>query len=218
MLQLLDMDIVLNFFKGLHFPFLNEVAKSATQAAGQAAIKTATEKVGEATPALSTLNPSSLSPAMLFAIFVIVGVLLLALTLGRTRTLISVLSIYVAFALQAMFPYFGWLLKHQSLTSDLQTLRVFVFILLYAIVFGLLNRSILKSRFHLGESSFVAVVLMGIVQLGFIVSIILNLAPSFYDIASRIPKTILPIFGNQHALFYWALIPIFLLVFQKHYD
>lgn len=212
----LIMDTISKFLKIFHIPTFGDVTQSATQAAGEAATKAVVEKASQITiPGLSALQTSSLSSGELFGILIVVGVLLMALTLGRTRTLISVLSIYVAFALQTIFPFFGWLLKHQSFTNDLPTLRAYVFFLLYAIMFGLLNRSILKTRFNLSESSFLSVVLMGLVQLGFIISIIINLAPSFYDISQRLPSSLLPYVGNQSALFYWALIPILLLVFQK---
>ncbi len=219
MVQCRDMDIISKFLKGLHIPTFGEVTASASQAAGEAATKAVAEKASQITiPGLGALSMPSLGSGELFGILVVVGILLMALTLGRTRTLISVLSIYVAFALQTIFPFFGWLLKNQSFTNDLPTLRVFVFLILYAIVFGLMNRSILKTRFNLGEASFLSVVLMGLVQLGFIISIILNLAPSFYNMADKLPAGLLPFFGNQRALFYWALVPVFLLIFQKQSD
>ncbi|OGM97793.1 MAG: hypothetical protein A2735_01390 [Candidatus Yanofskybacteria bacterium RIFCSPHIGHO2_01_FULL_41_21] len=213
------MDTISNFLKTLHIPTFGEVTSSASQAAGEAATKAVVEKASQITvPGLGALSMPSLGSGELFGILVVVGILLMALTLGRTRTLISVLSIYVAFALQTIFPFFGWILKNQSLTNDLPTLRVFVFLILYSIVFGLLNRSILKTRFNLGEASFVSVVTMGLVQIGLIISIILNLAPSFYDIANKLPAGLSPFFGNQLALFYWALVPVFLLIFQKRSD
>ena len=213
------MDTISNFLKIFHIPSFGSVTASASKAAGEAATKAVVEKAGQITiPGLSTLHAPSLTSGELFGILIVVGVLLMALTLGRTRTLISTLSIYVAFALQTIFPFFGWLLNHQSFTNDLPTLRVFAFILLYAIVFGLMNRSILKTRFNLSEASFASVIMMGLAQLGFIVSIILNLAPSFYDISQRLPASVLPFIGNQNALFYWALVPILLLVFQKKSD
>ncbi len=209
------MDAISKYLNFFHLPFFNLASSSA--AAGN--VLTTTKSIAiTASKSLSSLQVPSLTPAELFGILVVVGVLLMALTLGRTRTLISTLSIYVAFSLQAIFPFFSWLLKQQSFTNDLPTLRVFVFLFLYAIVFGLMNRSILKTRFNLIESSFVSVVLMGLAQLGLVISIILNLAPSFYNISQRIPASLLPYIGNQHALFYWALVPIFLLLFQKHSD
>ena len=220
MLQLSYMDIFSNILKTLHLSgFLGDVTQSATKAAEETATQAVVEKASQITvPSLGSLKTPTLSAGELFGILVVVSVLLMALTLGRTRTLISTLSIYVAFALQAIFPFFGWLLENQSFTNDLPTLRVFVFLILYGIAFGLLNRSILKTRFNLSEASFFSVVLMGLVQLGFIISILLNLAPSFYNISQRLPAFVLPYIGNQSALFYWALIPIFLLVFQKRSD
>ena len=213
------MDAISNFLKIFHIPTFGDVAASASQAAGQAATKAVVQQASQITvPKLGALQMPTLGSGELFGILVVVGVLLMALTLGRTRTLISTLAIYVAFALQTIFPFFGWLLNHQSFTNDLPTLRVFVFLVLYAIVFGLMNRSILKTRFNLGEASFISVVLMGLAQLGFMISIIINLAPSFYNISQRLPAFILPYIGNQHALFYWALVPIFLLVFQRRSD
>ena len=207
------MDTITKYLNLFHLPFFNS-SDTTTQSAAQIVDTTKSIAV-TASKSLSSINTSPISPGVLFGILVVVGVLLLALTLGRTRTLISTLSIYVAFTLQTIFPFFGWLLKHISFTNDLPTLRILVFFVLYSVVFGLLNRSVLKTRFHLGESSFFSVVLMGITQLGFIISIILNLAPRFYEISKKIPADFLPYFGNQSALFYWSLVPIIILLFQK---
>ena len=125
-----------------------------------------------------SLQLPDLGSGGLFALLVLVVILLFALSLGRTRVLISLLAVYVAFTLQAVFPYFAYL--QEMLSKDLSTLRVGVFLLLYLITFGLLNRSVLLARFNLSEAAFFSVVFMGIIQLGLLVSIILNLAPSFY--------------------------------------
>lgn len=213
------MDIISKYLDIFHIPTFGDVTKSATEAAGQAATKAVVDKASQISlPSLGSIGAPAFSSGELFGLLVIVGVLLMALTLGRTRTLVSTLSIYVAFTLQTIFPFFGWLLKHTSFTDDLPVLRVVVFFVIYAITFFLLNRSVLKARFNLGEASFSAVVLMGLAQLGFVVSIIVNLAPSFYDISSKIPVGLLPYIGNQSALFVWALIPCGLILFQKHND
>src|SRR3989344_3479809 len=154
------MDTISNFLKIFHIPSFGDVTQSATQAAGEAATKAVVQQASQITvPGLGALQMPTLGSGELFGILVVVGVLLMALTLGRTRTLISTLSIYVAFALQTIFPFFGWLLENQSFTNDLPTLRVFVFLILYGIAFGLLKRSILKTRFNLSEASFFSVVL-----------------------------------------------------------
>ncbi len=207
------MDTISQYLNLLHLPFFNSSNSTAQTAAK--VLDTTKSIAATASKSASSLHAPALSSGELFGILIVLGFLVLALTLGRTRTLVSVLSLYVAFAFQTIFPYFGWLLQHQSFTDDVQTLRVFVFLILYAIVFALLNRSLLKTRFNLSEASFFSVVLMGLVQLGFIISIVLNLAPSFYDISAKIPASFDPYMAGQRALFVWALIPILLIFFQK---
>ena len=158
----------------------------------------------------------TLGPSILFGLLVLVVILLFALSLGRTRVLVSLLAVYVAFTLQTIFPFFGQLQKSFSSSRDLASLRVIIFLVLYVIIFGLLNRSILRARFNLSEAAFFSVVLMGIIQLGFLVSIILNLAPTFYGVDQYLPKSIMPYIANQHALFYWSLVPLILVLFSKH--
>ncbi|KKU90154.1 MAG: hypothetical protein UY20_C0001G0005 [Candidatus Yanofskybacteria bacterium GW2011_GWA1_48_10] len=157
----------------------------------------------------------NLNSSQLFALLAVVGVLLFVLTLGRTRSLVSLLAIYVAFMIQTVFPFFGAILKRADFARDLATLRVIVFLALYAIVFGLLNRSVLRARFNMSEASFSSVFIVGLIQLGLIVSIILNLAPSFYNINQKIPAAVLPYFNNQSVLFYWSLLPLVIFFFQK---
>ncbi len=149
------------------------------------------------------------------ALLIVVIILLFALSLGRTRVLISLLSIYVAFTLQAIFPFFGQLQKSVSFTHDLATLRVIVFLALYVVILGLLNRSVLLAHFNLSEAAFFSVIFMGLIELGFLISIVLNLAPSFYWISGNVPASVLPYFATQRALFYWALAPLVMVVFSK---
>ena len=160
--------------------------------------------------------PLDLGPGMLFGILALVIVLLFAFSVGRTRILISLLAIYVAFSLQTVFPYFSKLQQLATFTKDLPTLRVIVFLILYALAFVLLNGSILRGRFSLGETSFLPVILMGVVQLGFILSIVFNLAPTFFSINERLPKDIIPYLATRQALFYWSLAPIVLLLFSRN--
>lgn len=163
---------------------------------------------------MSYLPNLSLGSANIFILLALVCVLLFVLAMGRTRTLVSLLSVYVAFVLQAIFPYFGWLQKNAAaLTDDLAILRVGILLAAYVVSFLLLNRSVLKGRFNMADASFVSVILTGLVQLGFLASIILNLAPAEQH---YLPSGVLPYIANQKALFYWALAPLVLLIFQKN--
>lgn len=166
-------------------------------------------------PNLGSLKVSSLGNEVMFGLLALVVVLLFALSLGRTRVLLSLLAIYIAFTLQAVFPFFGQLQNSVSFTHDLGTLRVVVFLALYVIALLILNGSVLRHRFTLAEAAFTPVILMGLVQLGLIVSIILNLAPDFYGIVGRMPSASIPYLATQRALFVWSLVPLALILFTK---
>jgi hypothetical protein len=155
----------------------------------------------------------SLGTSSIFVLLILVCVLLFALSLGRTRMLVSLLSIYVAFVLQATFPFFRWLSENMvSLTDDMSTLRVGVLLLAYIASFILMSRSVLGSRFNLSEASFFSVIIIGLIQVGFLISIILNLAPAYQQ---YLPAVFLSYIANQKALFCWALAPLILLIFQR---
>lgn len=171
-------------------------------------------------PDFSKYIPSlDLGPTALFGLLALVIVLLFALSLGRTRVLISLLSVYVAFTLQAIFPFFS---KLQGMigfaAKDLPTLRVIVFLLVYLVVFVLLNRSVFKNRFSIGESAFISVFLMALIQLGLLISIILNLAPKFYGIDQQLPKFLSAYLAGQRALFSWSVLPLIVLLFSRRPD
>ncbi len=175
-----------------------------------AQLNSLTSVAGKGTTALHVPN---LSTPELFGLLALVVIFLVALSLGRTRVLIALLSTYIAFTLQAVFPYFSPLEKTTHL--DLATLRVLVFFALYLISFLLLNRSILKARLNMGEAAFFWIILMAAVQPALIVSIIMNLEPSFYNISTRLPGFLVPYLATPQALFYWALAPLVIVLLWK---
>ena len=149
----------------------------------------------------------------IFAILIVVCMLLFVLSIGRTRALVSLLSIYIAFAIQTIFPFFGWL--NQFVNQDLSILRVGVLLLSYIVTFVLLNRSVLRGRLGLGDAAFFSVILMGLLQLGLFASMVLNLAPSF---EIYVPVFVRPYLTTQMALFVWFMAPLILIAFQKSRD
>ncbi len=159
-----------------------------------------------------SIGSLSFNSETIFGLLGLVCILLFVLSLGRTRTLLSLLAIYVAFTIQAVFPFFKVLQDSASFTNDLAILRIGVLLVAYVAVFLALIRAGLHGRFNMGETAFFSVMLMGLLQLGLIVSIILNLAPSY---AKYLPEIIIPYIANQKALFVWAIVPLALLVFQK---
>jgi len=156
----------------------------------------------------------SSSPSFLFIALILVCLLLYGLSLGRTRALVSLLAIYIAFVFELTFPYFNLLENLSSpLTDDPALPRAIVFFIVYGLVFMILNRSLIKQRLSLDEASIVSVVAISLLQLGFLASILSTIAKESFII--QIPFSIEPYISSPQALFYWSIIPIFLLLFMK---
>jgi hypothetical protein len=154
-------------------------------------------------------------PEMLFVGLILVFLLLYGLSLGRTRALVSLLGIYIAFVFNSTFIYFGQLYEWIPI-QDTQLIRIGLFLLVYFLVFAILNKSLVKTRLTLREASFFSVFLISILQLGLLISIITNLLSDNYLV--YLPPIFLTYFGSGLALFYWSIAPIVILLFMRRQE
>lgn len=146
------------------------------------------------------------------AIFFIVVIFLIGLSLGKTRMLLALLSVYIAAFLEPHFIYFQNL--RQSFKGQPEyLLHLAIFMFFYLLAFFVMNRSLLKTRLTLSESSFVAVVLMSVIEIGFLLSRVIIYLP-----AKSIPVSsgIIEFFGTKNAQFWWALAPLAVLLLFGH--
>ena len=162
---------------------------------------------------LEKFSNLSLGPEMLFGILVVVFLLLYGLSLGRTRALVSLLGIYIAYALQAIFPYFSELHDALRFSPEMYLTRVALFFVFYLTVFAILNRSLVKHRLTMKEFSIFWVSLISLLQLGILVSIILNFIP--VDKLTIFPEYLSGYFAEQRALFFWLTAPVVLLISMR---
>lgn len=153
------------------------------------------------------------NPGILFSLLALVFVLLYCLSLGRTRALISLLSIYIAFVFQYTFPYYSNIFESVTFTQDPGLIRVGIFLLIYVAAFFILNRSLLKSRLSLDETSIFWVLIISVLQLGLLSSIILNTIPTLA--LPGVPTAFINYLATSQALFYWATVPLIVLLFIK---
>ncbi len=155
----------------------------------------------------------TLGPEILFIILGIVFILIWGLSLGRTRALVSLLAIYIAYVIETLFPYLSYINDGLNLNYDISFIRIGLFFAAYIIVFAILNGSVVKVRLTMGESSLMIVGLISMLQLGLLISIIINNLSA--AILRQAPEFILPFFYGQQVLFVWFLIPIASLLFIK---
>ena len=164
-------------------------------------------------PYLEKFSSLNLGPEALFGILVVVFLLLYGLSLGRTRALVSLLGIYIAYALQAIFPYFSELHDALRFSPEMYLTRVALFFVFYLTVFAILNRSLVKHRLTMKEFSIFWVSLISLLQLGILVSIILNFIP--VDKLTIFPEYLSGYFAEQRALFFWLTAPVVLLISMR---
>jgi len=154
-----------------------------------------------------------LTPTTLFVGLVLVFLIIYGLSLGRTKALISLLGIYVALAFDAAFPYLEELHNILPVRIELYTLRVVVFLLVYLLVFGILNNSFARGRLTLKESSIISVGVISLSQIGLLIAVITNIIPD--KIIEKMPEYLSAYFATKEALFYWIIVPIIILMFLR---
>jgi len=156
-----------------------------------------------------------LGPSGLFAILGLIFLLLYGLSLGKTRALISLLGIYIAYSIMSVFPYLDRLHDLIKVSPELYITRVGVFLFVYVAVFAILNGSLAKGRLTLKDASFFAVSVISIMQLGLLITIITNIVPvSALKISGNL-SNVSEFFSTNEALFYWFLVPIVTVSFMR---
>ena len=155
----------------------------------------------------------SLSPTTLFVGLVLVFLIIYGLSLGRTKALVSLLSIYVALAFDATFPYLEKIHDVFPIQIEIYTTRVTLFMLVYLLVFAILNNSFARGRLTLKESSIISVSVISLAQIGLLVAVITNIIPD--KIIEQMPEYLSAYFATKEALFFWIIVPIILLLFMR---
>ena len=154
---------------------------------------------------------TSISPGWLFGAFSAVAVSLYGLSLGRTRAVVSLLSIYVAFVFIRLFPYSDKIDQITNSSLALYWIEVGMFLGAYLVVFIIFTFSFVSRRLSSAEFSLFGVIIISILQLGFLISIIFSILPE--DLVIKWSLGFYNYFATQQALFFWAIGPLPILPF-----
>jgi hypothetical protein len=150
----------------------------------------------------------------LFLLLVLIFIFLYGISVGKTRAVLSLLAMYVAFMLTNAFPYFKVIAPKLPEQINAGLIQIIAFVVFYIFTSFVLNTSSLKSRLSLGEISFAKVFVISIFQVGFLASILFYLLPK-----EILPSNLMGVYqyvGTQGALFIWALIALLILPFMKN--
>ncbi len=141
------------------------------------------------------------APSGLFALFAVIALILYGISVGRTKALISLLSIYVAYVLTILFPFPSFMPAAG------------IFLALYIIVFLILSRSLRRTRLTASDSSVWQVIVISIVQIGLLASIGASLMPD--DIGQRYLGPLYAWFGGSKTLWIWAAASLVIMPFMR---
>ncbi|MFH1769372.1 MAG: hypothetical protein ABH833_01760 [Parcubacteria group bacterium] len=155
----------------------------------------------------------------LIIVFVVFVVLLIGFSLGKSRMLLALVSLYVAAFIDTRFIYFEQLqdtLAKSGLEIEGFAVHIGFFLIVFAGVILILSHSFLKTKLTLSEASTLSVFLLGFLGIGFLASIFVGYIPD--DTVLPIPETTIRYLGSPEAQFVWTLLPIVGVMFLKKED
>lgn len=154
-----------------------------------------------------------MGPKGLFGMLILVFIFLYGMSIGKTRALLSLLSIYVALTLTNLFPFLRELEKQAPANFQPYFVKAGMFLALYIISFIILRSSSLK-RLSMGELSIAKVLLVSVLQVGLIAAVIMSFMPEASGI--RLLGPLYRFLGSPMALFVWLLGSLAILPLMKH--
>lgn len=169
----------------------------------------------------------------LFLLFFLVVFFLIVFGLGKTRILVAVVSTYIALFLESVFPYSlevqnylgDYLGGSAGLTAGGSTglttgwsavfwEKTLMFFIFFIVALLILNRSILKPKMSLRESSPLAVLFLSLLEAGLLASAFFSYW--FVGNPNAGQLSIFQYFGTKNAQFFWAVVPMLSLLFFKN--
>ena len=112
----------------------------------------------------------------LFVLCALVFILVWGLSLGRTKSVISLLSIYVGFAIATVFPYYQTISTSSPLADE--WMRVGLFGVSVVAVFLIFTMSFLRKRLSSGEYNLIGVLVITTLQIGLLISCAASFMPA----------------------------------------
>jgi predicted neutral ceramidase superfamily lipid hydrolase len=156
----------------------------------------------------SNFNPSNPTWDLFIILFFVIATFLYGLTLGRARVVVQIVSSYITMALLASAPFLD---KVEARTPLNHTIFYLIaFLAVFTILFLLLSKSAFHQHLSEGRGSWWDILLLSVVQVGFLTSIILSSMSGFaIGHLSGITRVV---FANEPAPFIWTVLPVAALI------
>lgn len=150
------------------------------------------------------------STGLIIIIFLIFAFFVIGMALGKTRLAFGGLSIFIAYFLEKTFPFHREVSGYFSGYED-YLVRGGIFLFFYILAFLFLNQAASRSRFTLSETPFFTVLILGVVQAGFLASVLFSYLPE--SVSASFTPQVKQFFTAPNTQFYWALLLLISFVF-----
>lgn len=150
------------------------------------------------------------STGLIIIVFLIFAFFVIGMALGKTRLAFGGLSIFIAYFLEKTFPF------HREVSGYFSGYENYlvsggIFLFFYILAFLFINQSASRSRFTLNEAPFFTIFVLGVVQAGFLASVLFSYFPE--SITASFAPQIKRLFVSPGVKFYWALLLLISFVF-----
>lgn len=156
---------------------------------------------------LGAINWSAPSWDMVIALFFIVGTVIFGLSLGRQRTVITIVSVYMALAVEPFAPLVaGWLGTGFTESPAIKTIG---FLGAFVLCTFLLSHSGLVRNLVNGrdrEGAWYQTMLLSAVLMGFLISAVLKFIPP--EVTAGLHDTTERLLATTDAQFAWHIVPL----------
>lgn len=159
----------------------------------------------------SSLNWSTPTWDVFILLFFIVGALLYGLSLGRDRTIVILVSMYMALAVAANTPVLSKI-NWQVAVNGNSILKVAFFLGVFVVVFFLMSRSALLKTIGGSQApgSWWQTIVFSILQIGLLISITLSFLPS--DMTNGLSQITKDVFMGDNGKSAWMILPIVFMI------
>ena len=148
----------------------------------------------------------------------LIAIFIYSFVLGKNRMILILLSSYFSLTIMKFLPWdrlasISWLGIGQS---PAPSLKILIFLALILFFFIFIPRSVLSSALRIrkrGDASWIQLSILGILQVGLFVSILLSFLPE--EATAEFTPVIDKIFLGQGAQFIWIALPLFAITLMK---
>ncbi|MBI4280860.1 hypothetical protein HY628_01525 [Candidatus Uhrbacteria bacterium] len=163
---------------------------------------------------LANINFSNPTWDLFIMVFFVVAAVVYGLSLGRDRTIVLLVSIYMALAVVANAPFLKTFTTSITI-NEMFAFRVTAFVGIFLVTFFLLSRSGLMKTLGGGGGmgSWWQVMLFSVLQVGLLVSVTLSFLPP--EISGELAPITRTLFISELAKFGWITAPILVMAMVR---